>query len=191
VPSGYCQYNLLALAHGADLAQSTKVGTTYTTACALLTLLHMHYLHYCTCTTYTTACTTYTTARALLTLLHVHYNQTCLIDMRTSHNLTSAHPSSRLSSLSCFTSFTCASRWPHARKVSVWNFSTSDGRSLRRAVDWLLPFATGQIQWPYLQPEVIPPSSCSCSSCCCSSCCCSCRSARFIVGLRKFDFSQV
>jgi hypothetical protein len=31
---------------------------------------------------------------------------------------------------------------------SVWDFSTEDGRSLRKAIDWLLPYAANQTRWP-------------------------------------------
>ena len=37
--------------------------------------------------------------------------------------------------------------------VDVWAFQTADGRSLRRAVDWLLPYATGAAPWPYAPPQ--------------------------------------
>jgi hypothetical protein len=35
--------------------------------------------------------------------------------------------------------------------VDLWNFRTSDGRSLRAAVDYLMPFASGTAQWPDAQ----------------------------------------
>jgi hypothetical protein len=35
----------------------------------------------------------------------------------------------------------------------VWGFETEDGRSLRKSIDWLMPFATGAAKWPYRQPE--------------------------------------
>ena len=37
--------------------------------------------------------------------------------------------------------------------LSIWHFETADGRSLRRAIDWLMPYATNESAWPYPQPE--------------------------------------
>lgn len=37
--------------------------------------------------------------------------------------------------------------------VDVWTFQTADGRSLRKALDWLIPFAEGA-PWPY--PQITP-----------------------------------
>jgi hypothetical protein len=36
--------------------------------------------------------------------------------------------------------------------VDVWGYATNDGRSLRRALDFLVPFADGRAKWPY--PEM-------------------------------------
>ena len=40
-----------------------------------------------------------------------------------------------------------------AGAADVWSFATEDGRSLRKAIDWLMPFATGAALWPHPQPE--------------------------------------
>lgn len=33
-------------------------------------------------------------------------------------------------------------------EVDLWNFRTDDGRSIRKALDYLIPFATGRTPWP-------------------------------------------
>jgi hypothetical protein len=35
--------------------------------------------------------------------------------------------------------------------VDLWHFETADGRSLRKALDYLAPFATGEQKWPHAQ----------------------------------------
>lgn len=46
--------------------------------------------------------------------------------------------------------------------VDLWNFETDDGRSIRKAIDWLAPFASGQTKWQHeqisgLHPEALYP----------------------------------
>jgi hypothetical protein len=35
--------------------------------------------------------------------------------------------------------------------VDLWDFQTTNGGSLRKALDWLVPFAVGEKKWPYQQ----------------------------------------
>jgi hypothetical protein len=35
--------------------------------------------------------------------------------------------------------------------VDLWRFETKDGRGIRKALDWLVPFATGEKKWEYEQ----------------------------------------
>src|SRR5437588_2215505 len=41
--------------------------------------------------------------------------------------------------------------------VDLWHFQTADGRSMRKALDYLLPYATGEKKWPYKQISEIHP----------------------------------
>src|SRR5213594_2468283 len=35
--------------------------------------------------------------------------------------------------------------------VDLWHYQTSDGRGIRVALDWLIPFATGEMKWTHEQ----------------------------------------
>lgn len=46
--------------------------------------------------------------------------------------------------------------------MDLWSYETADKRGIRKALDWLLPFATGEKQWSYpqisaWQPEKLAP----------------------------------
>jgi hypothetical protein len=41
--------------------------------------------------------------------------------------------------------------------VDLWNYRSDDGRSIRRALDWLLPFATGEQEWTHEQLKGLDP----------------------------------
>jgi hypothetical protein len=42
--------------------------------------------------------------------------------------------------------------------VDFWSYRTRDGRGIRKALDWLLPYASGEKKWPYAQIEAYNPS---------------------------------
>jgi hypothetical protein len=46
--------------------------------------------------------------------------------------------------------------------IDLWNFESANKQSIRKALDWLIPFATGEKQWPLReesrwQPERLAP----------------------------------
>jgi hypothetical protein len=43
--------------------------------------------------------------------------------------------------------------------VDLWTYESSDGRSLRKALDYLGPFAVGEKQWPHKQIRKLRPTS--------------------------------
>jgi hypothetical protein len=43
--------------------------------------------------------------------------------------------------------------------IDLWNFQTADGRSIRKAVDWLAPFASGATDWKHQQISGLHPES--------------------------------
>ncbi len=42
--------------------------------------------------------------------------------------------------------------------VDLWSYQTDDGRGIRSALDFLLPYATGAAAWPYPDLESMPPA---------------------------------
>jgi alginate lyase len=42
--------------------------------------------------------------------------------------------------------------------VDLWHFETPDGRSIRKALDWLMPYLADASAWPYKQIEPFDPS---------------------------------
>jgi alginate lyase len=41
--------------------------------------------------------------------------------------------------------------------IDLWNYRTTDRRSIRQALDWLIPFATGERKWSYKQISMFEP----------------------------------
>ncbi len=39
--------------------------------------------------------------------------------------------------------------------IDLWNYESADGRNLRRALDFVLPYLTGEKEWPHEQIEEI------------------------------------
>jgi hypothetical protein len=43
--------------------------------------------------------------------------------------------------------------------VNLWNYQTEDGRSIRKALDWVLPFIRGEKEWTHKQIKPFHSSS--------------------------------
>lgn len=41
--------------------------------------------------------------------------------------------------------------------IDLWNYETSDKRSIRKALDWLIPFAAGEKKWTYKEISAFEP----------------------------------
>jgi len=43
--------------------------------------------------------------------------------------------------------------------VDLWSFQTDDGRSIRKAIDWLAPYASGEAEWKHEQISGVHPEA--------------------------------
>lgn len=43
------------------------------------------------------------------------------------------------------------------RGIDLWNYETNDKRGIRKALDWLIPFATGEKKWTYKEISAFEP----------------------------------
>src|SRR5262249_38542018 len=43
--------------------------------------------------------------------------------------------------------------------VDLWRYETQDGRGIRKALDWLIPYATGERKWEFEQINALKGSS--------------------------------
>jgi hypothetical protein len=41
--------------------------------------------------------------------------------------------------------------------IDLWNYETADKRSIRKVLEWLIPFATGEKIWPYKEISSVEP----------------------------------
>jgi len=57
------------------------------------------------------------------------------------------------------TAFFHLSGLAHRAGVDLWNYRTSDGRSIRQALEYLIPFATGEKRFPYQQITELRPTT--------------------------------
>lgn len=47
--------------------------------------------------------------------------------------------------------FATLARLAESADVDLWGYETADGRSIRRAIDWIAPYASGEKAWTYKQ----------------------------------------
>lgn len=48
-----------------------------------------------------------------------------------------------------FTAMCWLARLGEQTGVDIWNYQTADGRGMRKALDWMIPYATGEKPWEY------------------------------------------